>query len=148
MNLVCSFARKNPAGQEVAPLSHIALGRATAVVMAVLISGSFAAVAVAQAATPAAPPQHSFGAVLTQMMPMFAMVFFVFYFMVLRPQQLKEKAQDDLLKGLKKGEGVVTSAGIFGKVAGVEEAAILLEVAPNVRVRVEKTSIVRRETAA
>jgi preprotein translocase subunit YajC len=68
--------------------------------------------------------------------------------MVLRPQQLKEKAQDDLLKGLKKGEGVVTSAGIFGKVAGVEEAAILLEVAPNVRVRVEKTSIVRRETAA
>lgn len=95
-----------------------------------------------QALPPGAPPgEPSFMQLLSAMAPMLLVVFLVFHFMVLRPQSLKLKAQENLLVGLKKGDNVTTSSGIIGRVAGIEKEYILLEVAPNVRIRVERNHI-------
>ncbi len=101
-------------------------------------------------ATTGAPAQPSFTEVLGRMMPMFIIVFFIFYFMVLKPQQAKLKAQQELINSLKKGDQVVTSGGLFGRVAGTEKDHILVEFAPNVRVRVEPGHVLRKidESAA
>lgn len=102
-----------------------------------------AAEALAQAAA-AAPAQPSFTEVLGRMLPMFIIVFFIFYFLVLKPQQAKLKTHQELIASLKKGDTVVTTGGIFGRVAGTEKDYILLELAPNVRVRVEIAHVARR----
>ncbi len=78
------------------------------------------------------------------MLPMFIMVFFIFYFMVMKPQQAKLKAQQNLLTGLKKGDTVVTTSGMIGKIAGVEKDHVSVEVAANVRVKMEPTAIARK----
>ena len=96
---------------------------------------------------PAAPHQPSFTEVLAKMFPMFAGVFLIFYFLVARPQQQKLKAQEQLLAALKAGDNVVTSGGIIGKVSSVADGYVTVEVAPNVKLRVEKTHIIRREEA-
>lgn len=98
--------------------------------------------AFAQSNAPTTAP--SFGEVFGRMVPMFVIVFFIFYFMVMKPQQAKLKAQQSLLSSLKRGEQVVTSGGIIGKVAGVEKGYVMLEVASNTRIRVEASHISRR----
>ena len=99
-------------------------------------------IAFAQGA-PATVEEPSLSAALMQMMPMFAMVFMIFYFLVLRPQQAKLKAQQDFLKALKKGDQVVTSGGIRGRVAGIENDHILLEIAANVKIKVDTVHVQR-----
>ncbi len=96
----------------------------------------------AQAGTSATPPA---GQVFSSMLPMFAMVFIIFYFLVFKPQQKKLKDQQALITSLKKGESVVTSSGIIGRVASVEENHVTIEIATNVKVKVEKAHIVKRE---
>jgi preprotein translocase subunit YajC len=90
----------------------------------------------------------SLGEVLSRMMPMFVIVFFIFYFMVIKPQQAKLKTQRLLVEGLKKGDSVVTTGGLIGKVVSVEPQHVVLEIAANVKVRVERSHIERREDAA
>lgn len=95
-----------------------------------------ATTAVAGAAA-GAPPQPSMVAML---MP-FALMFVVFYFLLIRPQQKKAKAHDQLLGGLQKGEEVITQGGIFGKVTGVADKVLTLEVADNVRIKILKSQV-------
>ncbi len=78
-------------------------------------------------------------------MVMLGIVFMVFYFLVFSPQQKKLKAQAALHASLKKGDSVVTSSGIIGRVAAVEKEYILLEIASNVRVKFEHAHIVKQE---
>ena len=92
----------------------------------------------------AAQQQPPFMQVLMEMMPMFCIVFFIFYFMVIKPQQRKMQDQQRLLQSLKKGEVVTTTGGIIGRVAGTEKDHILLEVSPNVRLRIENVHVLRR----
>jgi len=99
----------------------------------------------AQAAAPATP---GFLSMLSQMIPMFLMVGFVFYVLVISPQNKKYKAQEALLAELKKGDQVATSSGILGKVAGIEESHILVELAPNTKVKFSRDSIVKKLDAA
>lgn len=89
-------------------------------------------------------PPPGFGEMFTQMIPLFLAVFFIFYFMVLKPQEKKIKAQQALLTTLKKGENVTTSSGLIGRVAGIEKDHILLEVSPNVKMKFEPTHITKR----
>ena len=103
-------------------------------------------VAVAQANV--LPPAPGFGEVIGRMLPMFVLVFFIFYFMVLKPQQKRLKEHENLVSGLKKGDSVVTSGGLFGRVAGVEKDSILIEVAPGVKVRVEPSHISKKHDKA
>jgi preprotein translocase subunit YajC len=89
------------------------------------------------------PP--SFGETLMSMLPMLAMCYMIFYFMVIRPQEKKTKAQKELMEAMKRGDSVVTSGGLFGKVASVEKGVVVLEIAPSVKVRVEQNHIARFE---
>lgn len=98
------------------------------------------------AQTPTAPEQApSFGEQFMAMLPMLLVVFMIFHFMVLRPQQKKIKEQEDLLRSLKKGDEVVTTSGIIGKIAVVESDNVQLEIANNVRIKMELSSITKRK---
>lgn len=77
------------------------------------------------------------------MLPMFLMVFVIFYFLVFQPQTKARKEHEKMLKEIKKFDEVVTSGGIFGTVMNVRPESITLKVDENVRIEVEASAIVR-----
>jgi preprotein translocase subunit YajC len=73
----------------------------------------------------------------------FAMMFVIFYFLVFRPQTKARKDHEQMIKGLKKHDEVVTTGGIFGTVVNVRPESITLRVDENVRLEVEPSAIGR-----
>ncbi len=71
------------------------------------------------------------------LMPLIAM-FAIFYFLLIRPQQKRAKDHKAMIEALRRGDEVITSGGIHGKVTGVTDDVVTLEVAPNIKVRVQK----------
>jgi preprotein translocase subunit YajC len=69
------------------------------------------------------------------------LVFVVFYFLLIRPQQKKAREHREMLDKLKKNDEVMTSGGIYGRVMALNENIITLEIAPNVRIRVNRAQI-------
>lgn len=69
------------------------------------------------------------------------LVFVVFYFLMIRPQQRRMKALQAAVMGVKKGDSVVTAGGLVGRVTKVEDAFVEVEIAPNTRVRVVKSTL-------
>lgn len=69
------------------------------------------------------------------------LIFGVFYFLLIRPQQKKAKEHRTLLENLKKGDAVITQGGLFGKITALSDQVITLEIADKVRVRVSRGSI-------
>ncbi len=69
------------------------------------------------------------------------LIFVIFYFLIIRPQQKRAKEHRDMLNSLKKGDNVVTSGGLHGKVVGITDEIVTLEIANNVRVKVSKDYI-------
>ncbi len=90
----------------------------------------------AGAAAPAAGPE----AFLLQLLPL-VMILVVFYFLLIRPQQKRLKEHQERIGGLRRGDTVVTSGGIVGKITKVAEDEVTVEIAPNVSVRVVKGTI-------
>ncbi len=72
---------------------------------------------------------------------MFALIIFVFYFMIIRPQSKRQKERQKMLDAMKKGDRVVTNGGMHGKIVGMEDKTVLLEIAENVKVKVEKSAV-------
>ncbi len=72
---------------------------------------------------------------------MFAAIFAIFYFMIIRPQQKRQKERDKMLGAIQKGDKVVTSGGIHGTVSGIEDNVVLLQIADNVKIKVDKSAI-------
>jgi preprotein translocase subunit YajC len=68
-----------------------------------------------------------------------AAIFMIFYFLLIRPQQKKQKQQEEMLKAIGKGDEVVTSGGLHGKVIGITDDVLTLEIAAikNEKVRVK-----------
>ena len=64
------------------------------------------------------------------------LMFAIFYFLLIRPQQKKQKKHREVLSALKRGDMVVTSGGLHGKITGLTERVITLEIAEKVRVKV------------
>ena len=77
---------------------------------------------------------------LQSMLPL-VLIFVVFYFLLIRPQQKKVKAHRELLANLRKGDTVVTGGGIMGKIVKLEDNVVFVEIADNVRIRVQKGAI-------
>ena len=77
---------------------------------------------------------------LVQLMPMI-LIFLVFYVIWFLPLRKKQRAHDELLANLGKGDKVVTNGGLYGKVLKAEGEVIVLELADNVRVRVARRAI-------
>jgi len=69
------------------------------------------------------------------------LMFGIFYFLLIRPQQKKAKAHKQLLGALKKGDRVVNSGGLHGLVTGITDDMVTMEIAPKVRVKVSRGSI-------
>jgi preprotein translocase subunit YajC len=97
----------------------------------------------APASSAAAEP--TFVSSLISMLPMLVICYFIFYFMVIKPQDARNKKHKSLVDSLKRGDSVVTSSGIVGKVAGLEKEYVLLEVAANVKIKVLQGHVVARE---
>lgn len=72
---------------------------------------------------------------------MFGAIFLIFYFMIIRPQQKRAKERDKMLSNIEKGDKVVTSGGIHGIIAGIEEKTVLLQISENVKVKVERSAV-------
>jgi preprotein translocase subunit YajC len=75
------------------------------------------------------------------MIIMLVAVFAIMYFMMIRPQQKRQKEIQKMRNALKVGDKVVTAGGIYGKVKEINEKDFLVEVAENVRIRVDKASV-------
>lgn len=69
------------------------------------------------------------------------LMFAIFYFLLIRPQQKKAKQQREMLSALKKGDRVVSSGGLHGVITGITDDMITMEIAPKVRVKVSRGSI-------
>jgi preprotein translocase subunit YajC len=84
---------------------------------------------------------------LLQFAPMF-LIFALFYVLMIVPSRKRQKALQQLLENLKKGDRVVTSGGLYGEVAAVTDGMVVLKVADNVKVRVAKSAITGLEPDA
>ena len=72
---------------------------------------------------------------------MMVLIFVVFYFFMIRPQSKRQKEIKNQREAMKAGDSVVTSGGIYGKVKDIKEATVIIEIAENVRVKVDKNSV-------
>ena len=70
----------------------------------------------------------------------------VFYFILIRPQQRQRRAQQELIRSVEVGDEVITSSGMFGRVVEVDDDAVVLEVAPDTRLRFVRGAIARKLT--
>ena len=71
----------------------------------------------------------------------YLLIFVVFYFLLIRPQQQARKRHMEMIAALKKGDIVVTSGGLIGKVKAVADDEVRVELSPNVEVRVVRGTI-------
>ena len=76
----------------------------------------------------------------------FLIVIVIFYIFMIRPQMKKQKEIKQFRDSLQKGDKIVTTGGIYGKVNDIKEDIVIVEIAPNVTVKVDKSSIVKEIT--
>ncbi len=68
-------------------------------------------------------------------------IFAIFYFLAIRPQSQRQKQQDAMIKAIKTGDKIITSSGIHGMVSNVKDTTVIVKIADNVKVELEKSSI-------
>ncbi len=69
------------------------------------------------------------------------LMFAIFYFLLIRPQQKKAKEHREMIGQLKKGDAVITSGGIYGTITATDDTTVTLEIAEKVRVKVARSNI-------
>jgi len=72
---------------------------------------------------------------------MFSLIILIFYFMILRPQQKRQKDRQKLLESVRKGDKIVTIGGAHGTVVGLDEKTALVEISDGVKVKYDRTAI-------
>lgn len=72
----------------------------------------------------------------------------IFYFLLIRPVRKRQKALEELVENLKRGDKVVTNGGIHGEVAAVEDKLVYLKIADNLKIKVAKSAIAGLEGEA
>ncbi len=86
-------------------------------------------------AAPAAGPGG-----ITSFLPLI-LIFVIFYFLLIRPQQKKVKDHQAYIGGLKKGDKVITNGGIHGEITGLTDTVVTLEIADNVKIKIARPHI-------
>jgi preprotein translocase subunit YajC len=94
---------------------------------------------IAQAA-PAGDPATQPG-LLMQMFPLI-LIFVLFYFVLIRPQQKRQKQHEKLVAALKTGDKVVTNSGLHGIIANVKDRTVIIKVADNVKLEFDRSAVV------
>ena len=88
-------------------------------------------------AQPAAP--NPFGTVF-----MFGAIFLIFYFLLIRPQRKQQKAHDEMVKTLSRGDEIVTIGGIVGKIIHLTDDRVTIKTAEDTRIEVERVKVGRK----
>ncbi len=96
--------------------------------------------AIAQTADAAAPAAGNTSGLIMQFVPLI-LIFIIFYTLLIRPQQKRAREHQSQLDSLRKGDRVVTGGGIIGTVTKIDGNEVMVEIAENVRIRVQKASI-------
>jgi len=73
---------------------------------------------------------------------MLVVMFAIFYFLLIRPQQKRAKQHRQLLEALKIGDEIVTAGGIHGKISALQDKVVSVEIATGVKIKVNRSSIV------
>ena len=81
---------------------------------------------------------------IIQFLPIIA-IFFVFYFLLIRPQQKKQKDGQLMRENLRKGDRVITTGGIFGQIVGIEQTSVFLKVDEKTKIQVLKATIAGKQ---
>ena len=84
----------------------------------------------------AASPFGAFG-----MLVPLLLIFVVFYFFIIRPQKKREDERKRMIEAVRKDDKIVTAGGLHGTVTKVDETSVLVEVATNVKLRIEKSAL-------
>ncbi len=74
------------------------------------------------------------------LLPM-AIIFAAFYFLLIRPQQKKQKQHADLVNSLKEGDEILTAGGILGVITGISEHYAIVKVSDNTEIKIQKSSV-------
>jgi preprotein translocase subunit YajC len=77
---------------------------------------------------------------IAQLMPL-VVIFAVFYFIAIRPQQTQQRRHREMLGRLKKGDRVLTRGGLYGVIVELRDNRVMLELAQNVRVQADRTAV-------
>lgn len=88
-----------------------------------------------------APSGNGGGGSFISTIIMFGAIFLIFYFMIIRPQQKRSKEREKMLSNIQKGDKVVTSGGLHGTIAGLDEKTVLLQVGDNIKLKFERSAI-------
>src|SRR5438046_6689701 len=91
----------------------------------------------AQSAAPQQVPRGRIGSFFVPLI----FIFIIMYFVMIRPQKKRQQQQQNLVSSLKTGDRVVTNAGIHGLISNVKENTVLVKVADNVKIEMEKSAI-------
>ena len=98
-------------------------------------------IATAWAQAPAAPAAQ--GGQPFGFLPFLLAIFAIFYFLMIRPQQKQQKERLKMITDLKKGDAVVTTSGIHARVVGTADKILTLEIADNVKVKIDRDAVAR-----
>jgi preprotein translocase subunit YajC len=101
----------------------------------------FVGTAHAMGGAPGGPGEGPGGASFFLQLVPFLAVFLIFYFILFRPQQAAARKRQEMLKAIKRGDAVYTSGGLHGKVTGITDKVVTLEIADNVRVKVYRSFV-------
>lgn len=85
------------------------------------------------------------GGGMTSLIPLILM-FVVFYFLLIRPQQKRAKDHQNMLSNIKRGDQIITNGGLIGKVTGLSDKVVTLEVAEKIRLRVLRSHIAGKQS--
>ena len=86
-------------------------------------------------------PNQGEGPGLMSNIILFGSIILIFYFMIIRPQQKRAKERQKLIDSMKKGDKVITSGCMYGTIAGMDEKTVLVQIADNVKVKLDRSAI-------
>lgn len=75
------------------------------------------------------------------------LIFGIFYLLIYRPMRRRQKSQEEMITGLKNGDKVITSGGIYGTVAGLKDFTLILKINDTVKIEVAKNAIASLQPA-
>jgi len=75
-------------------------------------------------------------------------IFAIFYFLLIRPQQKRAKEQKEMLDNLKKGDKIVTTGGIYGLIEGLTDKVVTIKIAENVKIRISRNAVAQVRTGS
>jgi preprotein translocase subunit YajC len=69
------------------------------------------------------------------------LMFVIFYFLLIRPQQKKTKEHREMINNLRKGDRIITAGGIYGRITGIDDTTVTLEIADKVRIKLARQNV-------